>query len=72
MCGRYAAKKDPALLAAEFDAVDTTEGEGPKPDYNVAPTKAVVAVVQRHPRDAEGQPDPDHTERMLRVMRWGL
>ena len=85
MCGRYAAKKDPALLAAEFDAVDTTGGEGPRPDYNVAPTKAVVAVVQRrrpppdggppppgHPRDEEGQPDPDHTERLLRVMRWGL
>jgi putative SOS response-associated peptidase YedK len=72
VCGRYAAKKDPALLAAEFDAVDTTSGDGPKPDYNVAPTKAVVAVVQRHPRDAEGQPDPDHTERLLRVMRWGL
>ena len=72
MCGRYAAKKDPALLAAEFDAVDSTEGEAPKPDYNVAPTKAVVAVVQRHPRDEQGQPDPEHTERSLRVMRWGL
>ena len=72
MCGRYAAKKDPALLAAEFDAVDTTGDDAPKPDYNVAPTKAVVAVVQRHPRDAEGEPDPEHTERSLRVMRWGL
>jgi putative SOS response-associated peptidase YedK len=72
VCGRYAAKKDPALLAAEFDAVDTTDGDAPKPDYNVAPTKAVVAVVQRHPRDDEGQPDPERTERSLRVMRWGL
>jgi putative SOS response-associated peptidase YedK len=72
VCGRYAAKKDPALLAAEFDAVDATEGNGPDADYNVAPTKAVVALVQRHPRDEEGQPDPERTERSLRVMRWGL
>lgn len=72
MCGRYAAKKDPALLAAEFDAVDSTEGNAPQPDYNVAPTKSVLAVVQRHPRDAEGTPDPERTERSLRVMRWGL
>lgn len=72
MCGRYAATKDPATLAAEFDAVDATEGAGPGPDHNVAPTKNVVAVVQRHPRDAEGTPDPDRTVRSLRVMRWGL
>ncbi len=72
MCGRYAAKKDPALLAAEFDAVDSTGGNAPNADYNVAPTKSVVAVVARHPRDEEGQPDPERTERSLRVMRWGL
>jgi putative SOS response-associated peptidase YedK len=72
VCGRYAAKKDPALLAAEFDAVDAPDLDAPKPDYNVAPTKPVVTVVQRHPRDAEGEPDPERTERSLRVMRWGL
>jgi putative SOS response-associated peptidase YedK len=72
VCGRYAAKKDPALLAAEFGAIDATEGNAPKPDYNVAPTKPVVALVQRHPRDEEGQPDSERTERSLRVMRWGL
>ncbi|MFD9735545.1 SOS response-associated peptidase [Umezawaea sp. NPDC059074] len=72
MCGRYASTKDPALLAAEFDAVDATEGDAPGPDYNVAPTKSVLAVVQRHPRDESGEPDPSVTERSLRVMRWGL
>ncbi|KAA2260965.1 SOS response-associated peptidase [Solihabitans fulvus] len=72
MCGRYAATKDPALLAAEFDAVDATEGAGPGPDYNIAPTKPVFAVVERHPRDAEGNADPSTTERSVRVMRWGL
>ena len=58
MCGRYAATKDPATLAAEFDALDATEDQAPNTDYNVAPTKNVVAVVQRHPRDEEGEPDP--------------
>ena len=43
-----------------------------EPDYNVAPTKKIVAVVERHPRDAEGTPDPDTVERSLRVVRWGL
>jgi putative SOS response-associated peptidase YedK len=72
LCGRYASTKDPALLAAEFDAVDGTEGRAPGPDYNVAPTKSVLAVVERHPRDPEGTPDPDVVERSIRVMRWGL
>ncbi|MGQ0840098.1 SOS response-associated peptidase [Actinokineospora sp.] len=71
MCGRYAATKDPATLAAEFDAVDLTE-DAPRADYNVAPTKSVVAIVQRHPRDAEGDVDESTTERSLRVMKWGL
>jgi putative SOS response-associated peptidase YedK len=72
VCGRYASTKDPALLAAEFDAVDGTEGEEFRPDYNIAPTKSILAVVERHPRDDEGTPDPSVTERSVRVMRWGL
>jgi putative SOS response-associated peptidase YedK len=72
VCGRYASTKDPATLAAEFDAMDATEGHAPPVDHNVAPTKDVVAVVQRHPRDERGEPDPDRTVRSLRVMRWGL
>jgi putative SOS response-associated peptidase YedK len=72
VCGRYAAKKDPATLAAEFDAVDATGPDHPGADYNVAPTKQVFTVVERHPRDDEGKPDPGQTERSLRTMRWGL
>lgn len=72
VCGRYAATKDPATLAAEFDAQDGMGEDTPAPDHNVAPTKSVIAVVDRHPRDAEGTPDPDRIERSLRVMRWGL
>lgn len=72
VCGRYAATKDPATLAAEFDAVDDTETYEPRADYNVAPTKQEITVVERHPRDDEGNADPDSTVRSLRVMRWGL
>jgi putative SOS response-associated peptidase YedK len=72
VCGRYAATKDPATLAAEFDALDAMADDAPATDYNVAPTKDIVAVVQRHPRDADGNADPSTTVRNLRVMRWGL
>jgi putative SOS response-associated peptidase YedK len=71
MCGRYASIKAPADLADEFRAVDATDGAA-RADYNVAPTKQIVTVVQRHPRDAEGTPDPDVVERTLRLVRWGL
>jgi putative SOS response-associated peptidase YedK len=72
LCGRYASTKNPATLAAEFDAVDATEDAIKGPDYNVAPTRNVVAVVQRHPRDEDGEPDMSTTERSLRLMKWGL
>ncbi|MBB1152869.1 MULTISPECIES: SOS response-associated peptidase [Amycolatopsis] len=72
MCGRYAATKDPAKLVEEFAAVDLTEGRA-RVDHNVAPTKNVVTVVQRHPRDADGLVLEDEpAERSLRIMRWGL
>ena len=71
MCGRYASIKAPADLADEFRAVDATDG-ATVADYNVAPTKQIIAVVERHPRDAEGTPDPDSVERTLRMVRWGL
>jgi putative SOS response-associated peptidase YedK len=72
MCGRYASTKDPAKLASLFEAVDGTDGQAPAADHNVAPTKPVLTVVQRHARNAEGEPDPATTERSIRVMRWGL
>ena len=71
MCGRYSSTKAPADLADEFRAVDATDG-GKVAYFNVAPTKQVVAVVERHPRDEEGTPDPEHVERTLRMLRWGL
>src|SRR5256885_2322174 len=73
LCGRYAATKDPATLAAEFDAVDLDAATDVRTaDYNVAPTKDEITVVQRHPRDDDGKPDPSSTVRSLRVMRWGF
>ncbi|WP_019814161.1 SOS response-associated peptidase [Saccharomonospora saliphila] len=73
MCGRYAATKDPATLMREFDALDGTDGAARGPDYNVAPTKTVVTVVERHPKDAEGAPLAGEAPvRSLRTMRWGL
>jgi putative SOS response-associated peptidase YedK len=72
MCGRYASTKSAADIADEFHAVDATDGVAPDADCNVAPTKPVLAVVQRHPRDAGGTPDRARVERSVRVMRWGL
>jgi putative SOS response-associated peptidase YedK len=72
MCGRYASTRTSAEIAEEFTAVDSTGSEAPEVDYNVAPTKPVLAVVQRHPRDDDGTPDRSRTERSVRVLRWGL
>jgi len=63
MCGRYAAAKDPAALAEEFEVVAPAE-EALQPDYNVAPTKKVYLVVDRAHDDVQ--------ERALVVGRWGL
>jgi putative SOS response-associated peptidase YedK len=72
MCGRYASTKTAADIADEFHAIDATGHAAPGPDYNVAPTKPVLAVVERHPRSAEGTLIESRAERTVRVMRWGL
>lgn len=72
MCGRFAVTTDPALLAEKIHAIDeatAAAGEGSVlhgPNYNVAPTATVAAVVSRH-----DQPDDTPTRR-VRLMRWGL
>ncbi|WP_018163269.1 SOS response-associated peptidase [Smaragdicoccus niigatensis] len=74
MCGRYATTVGPADLAAELDALDETDPTETLldveagPNYNVAPTTKVLAVVDRHDRD---HPD-DPASRRIRRMRWGL
>ncbi|MFP5070804.1 SOS response-associated peptidase [Pseudonocardia nantongensis] len=78
MCGRYASTKAPADLADEFHAVDATAEDARSADYNVAPTKDITVVVERHPRGDEGDEgdegtaDTGSTERSLRTVRWGL
>jgi putative SOS response-associated peptidase YedK len=76
MCGRYASTRKRIELLEEFSVQRDEVAEPLKPDYNVAPTKAVYAVLDR----AEPEPDgPQSTgtsrgpvERELRVIRWGL
>ncbi len=59
MCGRYVVTTPPQQLALDFEAV--LQQEPPEfPDYNVAPTKQVPAVLVRH------------DERVLSTLRWGL
>ncbi len=87
MCGRYASSRRPEDLAEEFEidraTLTETVSEPLAPDYNVAPTKEVYAVVERPPAgergraaDDEGPPgtqEPQPAEqRQLRVLRWGL
>jgi putative SOS response-associated peptidase YedK len=55
MCGRYASARKRIELLEEFSVQRDKVAEPLKPDYNVAPTKPVYAVVDRteSPADAE-------------------
>jgi putative SOS response-associated peptidase YedK len=74
MCGRYASSRKPEDLVEEFE-ISTSGGnrvdEALQPDFNVAPTKAVYAVMERSPSSRD-DPDPEPPERQLRVLTWGL
>lgn len=65
MCGRYASSSRPETLVQEFD-IDETLGELPGPDFNVAPTVAVPAVLERRSRT------DDTVVRRLSPLVWGL
>ncbi|MGN6251744.1 MAG: SOS response-associated peptidase [Marmoricola sp.] len=79
MCGRYASSREPEELAEVFE-VEQDELPHLAPDWNVAPTKEVYAVVQRPPAGEQGEDGPaageqhgeHHGERQLRAMSWGL
>ena len=68
MCGRYASSRKPEDLVEEFEIDRSEVKETLAPDYNVAPTKEVYAVLERPPSKEKEQP----AERQLRVLRWGL
>jgi putative SOS response-associated peptidase YedK len=68
MCGRYASSRRPEDLVEEFEIDKSEVKESLAPDYNVAPTKQVYAVVER---SASGEDDAP-PERQLRTLKWGL
>ncbi|MEU5163649.1 SOS response-associated peptidase [Streptomyces sp. NPDC020875] len=68
MCGRYAASRAPKDLVGIFDVAKWDPLETLAPDFNVAPTKQVYAIVQRALKDSD---DPAPV-RQLRILKWGL
>ena len=68
MCGRYASSRRPEDLVEEFEIDRSEVKESLAPDYNVAPTKEVYAVVERPPSSDKERPP----RRQLRVLTWGL
>ncbi len=66
MCGRYASSRRPEDLVEEFEVEESLVEQPLEPDYNVAPTKSVYAVLQRPARDGTA------STRQLRVLTWGL
>jgi putative SOS response-associated peptidase YedK len=84
MCGRYASARKRIELLEEFRVERDRVAGSLQPDYNVAPTKPVYAVLTRGTRSPETQPagdgpdaarsaaPPSDVARELRVVRWGL
>ena len=76
MCGRYASARKRIELLEEFSVQNDRVAEDLKPDYNVAPTKPVYAVLTRQPDDRDGAAEQAAADaaarRQLRVVRWGL
>ena len=68
MCGRYSASRNPEDLVGAFGVTKWEPSEALAPDWNVAPTKDVYAVLERPDR----QSDSDEPVRQLRALRWGL
>ena len=68
MCGRYASSRRPEDLVEEFEIDKAEVKETLAPDYNVAPTKEVYAVLERPPSKEKHLP----ARRQLRVLSWGL
>ncbi|HEX6246854.1 MAG TPA: SOS response-associated peptidase [Nocardioidaceae bacterium] len=68
MCGRYASSRRPEDLVEEFEVEESEVRESLPPDYNVAPTKEVYAVLSRPPSQEKQRP----AQRQLRVLTWGL
>jgi putative SOS response-associated peptidase YedK len=77
MCGRYASARKRIELLEEFSVERDRTTQPLAPDYNVAPTKSVYAVLTRDGKDSRDSRDGADEERpapsrQLRVVRWGL
>ena len=62
MCGRFVSARKRLELLEEFAAERDRVAEDRDPDYNVAPTKRIYAVLNHK----------DDNVRELRLLRWGL
>ncbi len=71
MCGRYASSRQPEDLVEEFE-IRQSDLPSLEPDFNVAPTKEVYAVLERPPREGDSGTTDAGPERQLRVLSWGL
>ena len=71
MCGRYASSRRPEDLVEEFKIDENQVKETPAPDYNVAPTKSVYAVLDRPAKEADRE-ETRPAARQLRLLTWGL
>jgi putative SOS response-associated peptidase YedK len=77
MCGRYASARKRQDLLEEFRIERDRVVDDLEPDYNVAPTKPVYAVLTRGERGSAAGADgaggqAKDVARELRVIRWGL
>jgi putative SOS response-associated peptidase YedK len=82
MCGRFVSARKRLELLEEFAVERDRAGEDRNPDYNVAPTKQIYAVLDRpddggaqdHRRPDDNNPAERAQEqgRELRLVRWGL
>jgi putative SOS response-associated peptidase YedK len=69
MCGRYVSTRSPEDLVQLFQVTDWRAEEALAPNWNVAPTDPVWAVLER---PARGSGDAPPQGRQLRPLRWGL
>ena len=69
MCGRYGASWGVDDLVEQYELQVVDAAAHLEPDYNVAPTKPVCAVVHRR---EHGAPEDAPRVRRLMALRWGL
>jgi putative SOS response-associated peptidase YedK len=71
MCGRYAASRSPDDLVEEFEVERVEAAVRLEPDYNVAPTKDVYAVLTAVPREPDAAAGAQDARQVDQVDRAG-